>query len=85
MIVRRPEEGQADKPGRTDADGRTSFGKGGSRQMVFGVTDSQSDRPRYVQICRKIRGLGCVSNVRARVRVTQPSPRIFLHICTGMD
>ena len=49
MIVRRPEEGQADEPGRTDADGRTSFGKGGSRQMVFGVTDSQSDRPRYVQ------------------------------------
>ena len=30
----------------------------------------------------KIRGLGCVNRVRARARVTQPSPRIFLHICT---
>ena len=30
---------------------------------------------------RKICGVGCVKCVRARARVTQPSPRIFLHIC----
>ena len=34
-----------------------------------------------VQMCRKIRGLGCVNQARTRVRVTQPSPYIFLHIC----
>ena len=34
-----------------------------------------------LQECRKIRGLGCVNRARARGRVTQPSPRIFLHIC----
>ena len=35
-----------------------------------------------VQKCRKICGLGWVNRARARVRVTQPSPHIFLHICT---
>ena len=34
-----------------------------------------------VQKCRKMCGLGCVNHVRAREPVTQPSPRIFLHIC----
>ena len=34
-----------------------------------------------VQKCRKICGLGCVNQARTRARVTQPSPRIFLHIC----
>ena len=37
----------------------------------------------HVQKCRKIQGLGCVNRAYARARVTQPSPRIFLHICTG--
>ena len=35
-----------------------------------------------VQKCRKIRGLGCVNQASNRARVTQPSPCIFLHICT---
>ena len=35
-----------------------------------------------VQIRRKIRGLGCVNQARTRARVTQPSPHIFLRICT---
>ena len=34
-----------------------------------------------LQKCRKIRGLGCVNQARIRARVTQPSPRIYLHIC----
>ena len=34
-----------------------------------------------VQKCRKIRGLGCVNQAPTRMRVTQPSPHIFLHIC----
>ena len=36
----------------------------------------------FVQICRKISGLCCVNQARTRARVTQPSPHIFLHICT---
>ena len=36
----------------------------------------------HVQKCRKIRGLGCVNKACTRARVTQPSPHIFLHICT---
>ena len=38
----------------------------------------------YIQKCRKIHGLGCVNHTRAWVRVTQPSPPIFLHICKLM-
>ena len=36
----------------------------------------------YVQKCRKIRQLGCVNQACTRSRVTQPSPHVFLHICT---
>ena len=36
----------------------------------------------YVQKCRKIRVLGCVSQACTRARVAQPSPHIFLHICS---
>ena len=36
----------------------------------------------YVQICRKICGLGCVTRTLVHAWLTQPSPRIFLHICT---
>ena len=36
----------------------------------------------HMQICRKICGLGCVNHAHARARVTQPSPRSFLNICT---
>ena len=39
--------------------------------------------PLYQQKCRQICGLGCVNRVQARARVTQPSPHIFLHICTS--
>ena len=35
-----------------------------------------------VQRCRKTCRLGCVNHVRARARVTQPRPRIFLHFFT---
>ena len=38
-----------------------------------------------VQKYRKRHGLGCVNRARARVRVTQPSPRIFLHIRTAQS
>ena len=38
-----------------------------------------------VQKCRKIHGLGCLNRACARARVTQPSPHIFLHICSDMD
>ena len=34
-----------------------------------------------LQICRKIRGLGCVTRTLVCMRFTQPSPHIFLHIC----
>ena len=35
--------------------------------------------PTNVQICGKICWLGCVNRMCARVRLTQPSPHIFLH------
>ena len=35
----------------------------------------------HIQKCRKICGLGCVNQACTRVRVTQPSPHIFPHIC----
>ena len=35
----------------------------------------------YVQICRKICGLGCVTRTLVRALVTKPSPCIFLHFC----
>ena len=38
---------------------------------------------RYVQKRRKVCGLGCVNRMRASARVTQPSPHIFLHVCTA--
>ena len=34
-----------------------------------------------VHKCNEIHGLGCVNQAGTRVRVTQPSPHIFLHIC----
>ena len=34
-----------------------------------------------IQICRKIRGLGCVTRALVLSWFTQPRPRIFLHIC----
>ena len=37
----------------------------------------------YIQICRKICGLGCVTRALVRPWFTQPSPRIFLHFCSG--
>ena len=37
---------------------------------------------KQIQICRKIHWLGCVNQARTRARVTQPSPHIFLRICT---
>ena len=30
----------------------------------------------------RVRGQGCVNQARTRARVTQPSPHIFLHICS---
>ena len=36
-------------------------------------------RVQYLQICRKISGLGCVTGAMARTRFTQPSTHIFLH------
>ena len=44
--------------------------------------DSRSNSKLSIQKCRKIRGLGCVNQACTRARVTQPSPPIFLHICT---
>ena len=38
--------------------------------------------PHSLQKCKKIRGIGCVNRVRARARITQPSPSIFLHFRT---
>ena len=35
-----------------------------------------------IQKCRKIHGLVSVNQTCTRARVTQPSPHIFLHICT---
>ena len=35
-----------------------------------------------LQICRKIRGLGCVTRALVLAWFTQPSPRIFLLICS---
>ena len=35
-----------------------------------------------LQICRKICGLGCVTRALVLAWFTQPSPCIFLHICT---
>ena len=35
----------------------------------------------YVQICKKIRGPGCVIRALGCARVTHPSPHIFLHFC----
>ena len=37
-----------------------------------------------LQICRKIRGLGCVTHAPVHAGFTQPSPHIFLHFCTAM-
>ena len=34
------------------------------------------------QKCRKICGLGCVTHAHARAQVMQPSPHVFLHICS---
>ena len=34
-----------------------------------------------IQICRKIRGIGCVTRALARARFTQHSPHIFLYFC----
>ena len=36
----------------------------------------------YLQKCRKIHGLGCVTRDLVRAWFTQPSPHIFLHFCT---
>ena len=36
----------------------------------------------HIQICRKFRGLGCVTRALVLAWFTQPSPRIVLHICT---
>ena len=41
------------------------------------------ERSDYVQICRKICGLGCVTRSLAHTQFTQPSPHIFLHFCTS--
>ena len=38
----------------------------------------------WIQKCRKKCGLGCVNRARAKARVTQPTPHIFLHICTTL-
>ena len=36
---------------------------------------------KYLQMCGKIRGLGCVTRALAHARFTQPRPHIFLHFC----
>ena len=38
--------------------------------------------PYHIQKCRQIRRLGCVNQALTRVQVTQPSPDMFLYICT---
>ena len=46
------------------------------------ISSRKHSQIKCVQKCRKMRGLGCVNQARSRERVTQPSPRIFLHICS---
>ena len=50
---------------------------------VHGVEEENYHlKKKNIQKCRKIRGLGCVNQACTRARVKQPSPHIFLHICS---
>ena len=77
---------------RSAARGISNSGKGeegeGSERVRIAFSSDRRWHPksermicRYVKKCRKIHRLGCVNQGRTRARVTQPSPRIFLHIC----
>ena len=50
--------------------------------IARGVRVGAREQLAHVQICRKICGLGCVNRTHALVQNTEPSPHIFLHICT---
>ena len=61
-----------------------------TRIIICRITHTHKDRQvlakkAYIQKCMKIHGWARLreSCARARVRVTQPSPRISLHICTS--
>ena len=82
-----------DTEGTAESVVRQSAGKGSSNRRRKGhpiydvnkilelVVDTVT--PQYRNAGKYICELGCVNHARAgaRARVTQPSPRIFLHIC----